>query len=77
MKNESSISSEILHVDPLDWAAIMEAKPNVLICGEPMFIDSFIGLLEGHCAAPIRRISHVAAAERTLPPWGSSEHRIN
>lgn len=61
MNNEGNISSEILLIDPLDWAAIMEAKPNVLVCGEPMFIDSFLGLLAGHCAAPIRRISHSGA----------------
>jgi len=60
MNNESSISTKI-HVDPLDWAAITEAKPNVLICGEPMFIDSFLGLLAGHCASPLRRISQSGA----------------
>jgi hypothetical protein len=60
MNNESSISTQI-HVDPRDWVAIMKAKPNVLICGEPMFIDSFLELLAGHCASPIRRISHSGA----------------
>jgi hypothetical protein len=61
MKREGNSSSEVLHVDPLDWAAIMEAQPNVLICGESMFIDSFLGVLSGHCVPPLRRIAHSGA----------------
>jgi Sigma-54 interaction domain len=60
MSDRSSSSTEI-HVGPREWVAIREAKPNVLICGEPMFVDSFLGLLAGHCASPIRRISHSGA----------------
>jgi Sigma-54 interaction domain len=60
MTREGKIS-EVFHVDPFDWAAIMVAKPNVLICGESMFIDSFLTVLSSHCAPPLRRIADSAA----------------
>jgi Sigma-54 interaction domain len=61
MNHDGNVSPDVFQVDPLDWAAIMEAKPNVLICGESMFIDSFLHMLSRHCAPPLRRIAHSGA----------------
>ena len=61
MNHEDNTSPDLLHVDSLDWAAIMEAKPNVLICGDSTFIGSFLQVFSDHCAPPLRRIAHSGA----------------
>jgi hypothetical protein len=43
-------------VDPVDWALIMDAKPNVLLCGDQSFVDGLLAALLPHCLLPIHTL---------------------
>lgn len=45
--------SDVVVIDPVDWNTILIARPNVLACGDPSFIDAFLSVIRPHCSEPI------------------------
>jgi hypothetical protein len=48
--------SNVFVVDPADWNTILDARPNLMVCGEPSFIDAFLSTLRPYCLEPIHII---------------------
>jgi hypothetical protein len=43
-------------LDALEWSAILRARPNVLLCGEPSFTEAIVSALEARSGFRIRRL---------------------
>jgi Sigma-54 interaction domain len=43
-------------VDALEWSAIVRAKPNLLLCGEPSFTEAVVSAIETTAGSRIRRL---------------------
>ena len=58
-------------VDPVDWAIIMVAKPNVLLCGDESFVDGMLAALLPHCLLPIQTLPAQFGRLSSFSPTGT------
>jgi hypothetical protein len=58
-------------VDPVDWACIVDAKPNVLLCGDASFVDALMDALLPHCLLPIQTLPQDLGRLSSFSPTGT------